>query len=362
MSRRWQVGFAAGVALAPLLVFTGLRLARPRADSSRHVPSPVASPSASASGACRSVDGRCAAGSAKDCEASDECRVEGQCTLKDGRCVVGGADDCARSERCKRDGVCRLIENELGARCGVFTHADCAQTEACRDRGRCRVAPLDFGGDGRCLAVTLVERERFPLTAARHGIDGELVLAVDPEIAESEDADGRGYWPNEVEPRVAAALQLRDGAGIVRDEMTLFPDVFVRKEDLGAGTDTFLATERLACLAGHWCGWTTRFYEVREGRLALLKAVNSSGEEREVVVVSSGGSRWKLEAGSRPSPRELVAQVEGPVPPGPALTETRFRFFATGTRFTEKKWDDYQPWVRKQAGRWSGALEFHGFP
>jgi hypothetical protein len=68
------------------------------------------------------VEGHCAPRSDANCAASSECRKLGNCGLSEGRCLPTDDGQCRRSEGCQLEGMCRL-------------------------------APLDFGGGGRCLAV-----------------------------------------------------------------------------------------------------------------------------------------------------------------------------------------------------------------
>ena len=80
----------------------------------------------------------------------------------------------------------------------------------------------------------------------------------------------------------------------------------------------------------------------------------------EVTLSSSGGARWKLARGSAAGTRDIVTQLEGPVPPGPALVETRFYFQAGEWHFTERSFPGYGPWVAKEPRPWYGGLGFHG--
>jgi hypothetical protein len=310
-------------------------------------------------GACALVERHCGPRSDAHCAASGDCRRVGNCGVSDGHCLPTGDEHCSRSEGCQRDGMCRRLTGDGEPSCGAKQHADCAQTELCRSQGRCRLAPLDFGGGGRCLAIQLEDRQSVLLTQERHGIDGKLVLALDPRFPKRRDPQDLGYWPDEDALRSAAALQLRDASGAVRDELTLYPDVSLRTEALGSGTDSFLLTEYLSCPAGHWCGWNTVFAEVRGGHLSRLRALGPKGEESDMVFSASGGARWKLERKAGRSV-ELVEQVEGPAPVVPALIERRFYFENGRFHFTEKQWADFDPKVARQGGRWFGALEFHG--
>jgi len=272
------------------------------------------------------------------------------------------AGPCAATPACREDGMCRLLEDDLGPRCGAESHADCAATALCREQGRCRFAPTGFGGVGRCVATELVRTQRFPLSVKRHGVQGELLVLVDPASAARSPRSARGYWPDADAPRAGAALTLRDARGAVLDEHTLYPDVSVQIEDLGAGTDTFLATEHVSCPEGHWCGPRTVFFEVRGGRLSAIFALGPRGEERPMVAVASRGARWKLERRARRGPRDLLVQLESFVPPGPALLETRFSFSRGRYRFTERRWPEFLPKNAKQPGPWNGALGLHDEP
>lgn len=310
-------------------------------------------------GACGVLGERCAPRLDAHCAASASCRTEGACALTGVRCLPAEARHCEASEGCLLEGRCYLARDERGVRCGVETHAECRASTLCHEQGRCRVAPLDFGGSGRCIAADLTPRERVRLRSARHGVDGELVLLVDGRAARHPSIDDGGYWPNPDDPLAAASLELSDRSGAVRDEITLFPDVVLTQEDLGTGTDTFLVTERVSCATRHWCGWTTLFLEVRDGRLVHLKARGERGEERPLAVTASQGSRWMLVRGTRPRQRDVLEQVEGPVPGAPALTETRFTYERGSFRFSERTWPDDRPTVVGQRGPWHGTLDFH---
>lgn len=307
-------------------------------------------------GACGVLGDRCAPRLDAHCAASLSCRQAGACALEGVRCLPAEARHCESSEGCQRDGQCYLARDDRGVRCGAETHAECRASALCHEHARCRVAPLDFGGSGRCIAAELTPRQHFRLRAARHGIDGELVLLLDARAAR---VDERGYWPSPDDPLAAASLELRDRTGAVREELTLFPDVVISQEDLGTGTDTFLITERVSCATSHWCGWTTVFMEAREGRLVRLRGRGRHGEERPLVVTASQGSRWMLVRGTRPRQRDVLEQVEGPIPGVPALTETRFTYERGSFRFSERQWPDYRPAVARQRGQWHGTLDFH---
>lgn len=183
---------------------------------------------------------------------------------------------------------------------------------------------------------------------------------VDARLPDSQLRNDRGYFPEEEALRSASSIQLRRSDGTVVDELTLYPAVDVTSRNLGDGTDTFFATEHIACLAGHWCGWRTVLFQVQNGRLARLRAASPSGEERELAVTASLGSRWSLSP-QKGSLEDLVYQVEGPSGlDQPVFVETRFSFSNGRWRFNELRSNDYDKSVLRQPGKWNGTLEFHG--
>lgn len=318
------------------------------------------------SGRCTELSsGQCLATDAGDCARCAECRARGNCDLRGGVCVPTLEEHCAQSVTCEEEGRCRLVNDELGPRCAVETHADCAATRLCEGAQRCRYAPLDsFGNEGRCVGAELVEVARWPLDAARHGVRGALVLSVDRRLerAYKGSKEQSSFAPDPEDPRAGALLELRASDGTTRGELTFFPLVRIAKENLGAGTETFLATELPSCEDAQWCGPRTRFFEVRQGRLDWIEAVGPRGTQRLFEVSATGGARWKIERRKKPPGADVLAQVEAFVPPGPALIETRFTFSRGRFRFTEKVSAAYHPSVAKQPGPWQGHLELHGQP
>lgn len=183
---------------------------------------------------------------------------------------------------------------------------------------------------------------------------------VDARLLDSQLRDEPGYFPEEEALRSASSVQLRRSDGTVVDELTLYPAVDVVARNLGDGADTFLATEHIACLAGHWCGWRTVLFQVQSGKLVRLRAVGEAGEERELVVTASLGSRWTLSP-KKGRPQELVYQVEAPSGlDQPVFVESRFFFSNERWRFTELRSNDYDKSVLRQPGKWNGTLGFHG--
>jgi hypothetical protein len=313
-------------------------------------------------GACGVGKDGCFPTEAAHCEKSEHCRTEGACGLAGDHCVPTAPEHCQRSEVCRKDGMCRIVGGDPEFRqCGMDAHADCAKTAFCRDEGRCRLAPLDFGGGGRCIKAELVPRRRFRLTEARHGVRGELVVSTDKRLPPARyTRDYGGYFVDEDDPRAGSAVELRNPAGEVVEELTLYPAVSVEVKDLGHGTDTWFATEEILCAAGHWCGWGTHVIEVRDGHLAQVRARGQNGELREVDLAASMGSRWKVARGANPGKQEIVYQVEqAEIGDDQVLTTTRF-FFADGVwQFADEYAKTYDPRVVKQPGQWRGSLEFH---
>ena len=312
-------------------------------------------------GACGLVEEVCAPSADEHCEKSDKCREEGTCGLTPkGRCAATKPEHCSQARVCKATGACKPIDDEVDEKvCSVETHDQCAATDVCRDEKKCWYMP-SRGGPARCIAGELRVGQRFALTEARHGVSGELRLSEDSRFPKN--SGKRDYLIDEAEPRAAAVLSIRAADGTIRDATELYPAVAIVKDDLGAGTDAFLATERIACSAGHWCGAHTILFEVRNGRLVRARATASgdAGPGTDVAMTAAGGSRWKLVRGAGPPKAEILLQREGPVPPGPALVETRFFFDAGRWQSTEREFDSYDSRVNQQPGRWNGRLEFHG--
>jgi hypothetical protein len=183
---------------------------------------------------------------------------------------------------------------------------------------------------------------------------------VDARLPDAQLKDERGYFPEEQALRSASSVQLRRSDGTVVDELTLYPALDVVGRNLGDGTDTFFATEHVACLAGHWCGWRTVLFQVQHGRLVRLRAAGENNEERELSVTASLGSRWAL-ASAKGGLEDLLYQVEGPSGlEQPVFVETRFSYSNGRWRFTESRSNDYDKSVLRQSGKWNGTLEFHG--
>lgn len=306
------------------------------------------------SGRCALLNGSCRASTDAHCARSDTCRKAGDCGVFKDYCAPSKDEHCQSSEDCRSEGWCRRIFTREPS-CGIGEHVDCATSVGCKKEGRCRLGPLR--GQGDCVAAKLIDRKRWRLTEARHGIQGTLVLAQDPKIWRKVDESWRGYCPNDDYSLASAALQVRDRSGAVVSEAALYPDVGIQVEDLGSGTDTFRATEFIGCPGGHSSGWHTVFLEVRGGKVSRLRAIGAGAAEREIAMSATNDERWKIER--KPGRCELVVQLEGSTPE-PALIETHFWFENGQYRFLERKSDSYDPEIAKQSGAWHGALDFHG--
>jgi hypothetical protein len=250
--------------------------------------------------------------------------------------------------------MCRLLGDTSSRYCGSETHADCKSSPLCRDQGRCLLAPTERGGNGPCTTATLRDVQRLPLTEAVHKLRGELVVLVDSRLKPKALEDG--YAPTGNEPFVASAVQLRTREGAVLSELTFYPAVDVRARRLGSGTDTFLATEHIACESGRWCGWRTVFFEIRDQRLVRLSAEGIGGR-RQVEATASFAARWMLTPASRRGAGQLIVQREAPDrDPSATFVETRFSFADQGWHFTERDLarDDR---ALRQAGPWLGSLD-----
>jgi hypothetical protein len=334
-------------------------------------------------GCCAFRDGLCRVTQDADCARSENCGVLGKCALvgeycrpttdehcaRSGVCVTAGRcgvvehycvptkdEHCRNSWDCDNDGLCSRLLVDGEPTCVMAEHYDCASTWGCKEKGLCGLGPLR-GQGAECVAAKLVERKRWPLTEARHGLEGTLVLAQDRKMLRKIDRSTRGYCPSDEDVRASSALQVRDRSGEVVSTATLYPDVGVEVEDIGSGTDTFRATEHVGCSDGHWSGWNTVLLEVRGGQVSRLRALGPGNEEREIAMTASDGERWKF-AGTAER-RELVVQLEGSAPE-PALIETHFWFGEGRWRFEERRSESYDPEIPKQPGPWNGALTFHG--
>lgn len=294
------------------------------------------------------------------CPDSAGCREEGTCSATKNGCEPSKPEHCTQSAACRRDGMCRLLDDGGGKSCGSETHADCAASWLCRDHGRCRLAPQNLSGSGPCIDAKLRLNQRLALSEARHGIRGELAVLVDARLTRAQLEEEPGYFPMEESLRAAASVQLRKLDGTVVDELTLYPAVDVVARNLGSGTDTFTATEHIACLAGHWCGWRTVFFEVQNGRLVRLRASGPDSKEREMALTASLGSRWTFASGKHGA-KDLLYQVEATSGlDEPVFVETRFSFLDGHWTFTERQAAEYDKRVLHQPGKWAGTLEFHG--
>jgi len=314
-----------------------------------------------------------------DCQKSDACQEKGACSPVEDGCLPRRDEDCAGSDLCRNEGGCGFLED----RCQPTKDEHCRQSKRCQDEGGAsgwmttgfptavwyptpvavRPGSASRNGDarrsprlrwcGNLPHVALVEHRRWPLTKARHGIAGALVLSQDPKLP-PDTAESGHYWPNEDDPRAAAALEVRDRKGAVVSEETLYPEVGIGIENLGSGTDTFVVTEHAACPGGHWCGPTTVFFEVHDAS-SPGSGRERCGERQEHGGERLLGCRWKIE--QRDGRYELIEQVENslaPVSSRPILVRVR------SVSWEQRTADDYEPKVAKEHGQWRGILEFHG--
>lgn len=287
------------------------------------------------------------------CSSSDGCRESGACRSSEGGCQPTQLQDCLDSVACQRDGRCRLLPDAAGARCGSETHADCAGSALCRNEHRCWLAP-DAAGDTSCVSAKLRTAQRLPLSEARHGLQGQLVVLLDKRLPAAALTDARGYAAIGEELLAFASVRLEGPPGTVLDELTLYPVVDVAARNLGSGTDTFLATEHVACQAGRFCGWHTAFFEVRAARLQRVRARGANGAECAVETTASFAARWTLRPRAKSGLPEIVSQQEDPLKS--LWVERRFAFRDGDWRLDERETSSLQELLAER-GNWAGRLD-----
>jgi hypothetical protein len=164
-----------------------------------------------------------------------------------------------------------------------------------------------------------------------------------------------GYGPFGDDLLAASVVHVEDATGAVLDELTLFPAVDVARRTLGDGTDTFLATEHIACLAGRFCGWRAVFFQVRSGRIERLRALGVDGAPRDVEATASFAARWTFRRGERPGAQEIVTQREDPLKS--AWIEQRFFFRDGSWRVSEREAAVGDEKFAAEPGQWAGRLD-----
>jgi len=250
--------------------------------------------------------------------------------------------------------MCRLLRDGGTSRCGSESHDDCAKSALCREAGRCLLAPSG-AGNTTCIAATFRTAQRLALSETRHGIQGELRVLVDSRLSAKKLKDGQGYVALEEELMAASSIRLLNAEGVVQGELSLHPAVDVTRLDLGSGTDTFLVTEHFGCIAGKFCGWRTRFFELKGGKLEPLRALDAAGTSREVETTASFASRWTLRPGAKSGTREVLSQEEEPL--RSVWIERLFFYQHPSWRFIEREAPTGDSKMAGQPGAWQGKLD-----
>jgi hypothetical protein len=197
--------------------------------------------------------------------------------------------------------------------------------------------------------------QELQLTEQRHGLRGKLRVLLDSRLPKSSMQDARGYSPMMDEPRAAALVRVQRADGMVLDELTLYPALDITATRLAGARDTFLATEHVACQSGRFCGWHTRLFELRSGKLTRVRALGNAGTQRNVETTASFAARWTFRRGAQPGTRDLLSQEEDPQKF--VWVERRF-FYARGAfRFSEREAPTNDPQMLAEPGSWSGRLD-----
>jgi hypothetical protein len=292
---------------------------------------------------------------ADECAASEGCRESGACERGAAGCQPSQLEHCLRSAGCQRDGKCRLSNDGSTARCGSETHADCAGSTRCRDEGHCFLSSSEGSGNGSCIPGKLRTAQQLPLTEKRHGLRGVLRVLLDSRIPASALVDARSFLPLTDEPIANASLRLESPEGTVLDELTLYPVTDVTSRSLGSLSETFFATEHVACIAGRFCGWRTRFFELANGKIQRLRALGPASAQRDVETTASFAARWTLKRGAKPGARDILCQEEDPVKS--AWVERRFFYADSHWRFSEREAPTGDPQMLAEPGDWSGRID-----
>ena len=289
------------------------------------------------------------------CATSEGCRETGACRPSGSVCEPALLEHCQKSEGCRRDGRCQLVDDGGAPRCDGESHSDCAGSKRCQTERRCFLALSSDGTPNACIEAQLREAQTLPLTERRNGIKGALRVLVDSRLTAARFRDGRGYSLAADEPVAAASIRLQSSSGAVLDEWTVYPVVDVSSRPLGSATDTFLATEHVACSAGRFCGWHTRLFELRSTGIQRLRALGASGAERDIVTTASFASRWTVKRDAKTGASVVVSQEEDPMTS--SWIERRF-FFADGRwRVSERQASVGDPQMSAEKGQWAGQLD-----
>lgn len=195
--------------------------------------------------------------------------------------------------------------------------------------------------------------QRLQLSAARHGLQGEVQLLVDQRLASAEFESGDGYAAEEA-TILRAVLRLVADSGQVRDELRLHPVADVRMQQFG-DTDALLVTEHVRCEAGRFCGWPTRLFGIGGGRFTALRALGAAGNERNIEVMASFASRWAILPRSASGASELVSQAEDSA--SGAWVERRYFYEAGRWRYSERQAPAGDVAFAATPGNWRGALD-----
>jgi len=289
-----------------------------------------------------------------ECAAAESCFSSGNCVSGKQGCEPRDHRHCLDSVGCQRDGMCRLLRDGSAPRCGSESHDDCARSTLCSEAGRCLLAPSG-AGNTTCIAAKLRTAQRLTLSETRHGIQGELRVLVDSRLSTKKLNDGQGYVALEEDLMAASSVRLLNSEGVVQGELTLHPAVDVIRLDFGSGTDTFLVTEHFGCIAGKFCGWRTRFFELKQGKLEPVRALDAVGTSRDVETTASFAARWTLRPGTTSGTREILSQEEDPL--RSTWIERRFFYQDKSWRVIEREAPTGDAKMAARPGAWQGKLD-----
>ncbi|HKO49194.1 MAG TPA: hypothetical protein VJV79_15785 [Polyangiaceae bacterium] len=167
--------------------------------------------------------------------------------------------------------------------------------------------------------------------------------------------DARGYLQLSEEPIAKSSVRLQSADGSLLDELALYPAVDVAARSLGSATDTFLATEHVACVAGRFCGWHIRFFELADGKIQLLRALGPAGAPRQIETTASFAARWTLKRNAKIGTYDILSQEEDPEKI--AWVERRFFYADKSWRFSEREAPLNDPQMLAEPGSWAGQLD-----
>jgi hypothetical protein len=185
---------------------------------------------------------------------------------------------------------------------GLNSHEECRRQPSCQD---CLRAPLR-SGQSSCVVSRLVVRNEYALDVRRYGLNGRLELLTDARWTRPEGEDYRGYLSDDIQPMAASVIRLTIDTDSRIEQEELHPAVSIEQKNLGDGTDTYVATEEIACSAGRYCGWTSLFYQIRDGHLLRLSALDKVGEHVVVHLTQADAVSWWYEPTTSDGPVDIL--------------------------------------------------------